>query len=169
MKKGGSMSPKLLTAAALFSLFTAGVSAQELRTVYQEEFDRYGDFIQCFSEACSIGEAPASLKHLEFKPQKPMSVHKDMFRLPAGQECKDYDLSFRFSFPGDSKRNFDIILFSSDNPADKKTYKSLAANIAENGSQFKNTPKSLIPPMKLTKQDDNLADFPDWRWHNALI
>lgn len=163
------MSPKLLTAAAVFSLFAAGVSAQELRTVYQEEFDRYGEFTPCFSEACSIGEAPASLKHLEFKPQKQMSVHKDMFRLPAGQECKDYDLSFRFSFPGDSKRNFDITMFSSDNPADKKTYKSLAANIAENGSQFKNTPKSLIPPMKLTKQDDNLADFPDRIWHNALI
>ena len=59
------MQVKSVLAGMLALGMAAGISAEEARTVFQEEFDRYGFDLPRFSDACSITEAPASLKSLE--------------------------------------------------------------------------------------------------------
>ena len=53
----------LITAMSL-ALATSPAFAATVRTVYQEEFDGYGDAVEVFNQGATIAEWPASLKSL---------------------------------------------------------------------------------------------------------
>ena len=82
--------------AALAALgVTAGVAAVEMQTVFEEGFDRYGYDLAQFNDACTVAEAPASLKSLRVRP---VTNEVSVYRKPCLTSF-NYDGWHLISFP----------------------------------------------------------------------
>ncbi len=160
---------KRAVTVASATLLVAVALADNLRTIYIEEFDRYGDATPGLTADVAIREAPASLKHLAFKGEKAATAHKTMFKLPTEPACLNYDFEFLVRYPRNSSRTFDLTLFSSATPDDPRSLQRLVVTVAENGSYFKTAPAAAVPAVRLTGREAALAPFPDNRWHRVQL
>lgn len=101
----------------LASLLFAAMFASGAEIVFKDDFNCYCDVPPqtVFTDACTIGELPPALRHLQLRPKggKSSSVYAGgMFKLPIKAQLSDYEFSFKFEFPRDSKKAFDIDLFT---------------------------------------------------------
>ena len=97
------MNAKCLSAlAAAISLCAAAGE----RTVYREDFDRYGDYVASFNNGARIAEWPASLKMLEFNPDGRQAARKGFFRINTPPQSGTYAIFFRFQLNNSTNRAF---------------------------------------------------------------
>lgn len=166
------MKHSCLSKAAALLILTAGcAAAAESRVAFREAFDGTAEKPAGFTDVCSINEAPPSLKSLAFRPadNKPAEVYKGLFLLPKGIEAgADYEFSFRFSFPRDSKKAFTLSLVAGDR-ADKKSQSSTVVSISEKAVGIRPPKAGLLPPFGGTDADLDLRAMPNGLWQRALV
>jgi len=94
------------------------------KILFEETFDHYIVKAPGFSKDCKTQEWPPSQKFMAFSPQKRSRMFTSNLRIPKGEQgWRNYELTFRFRFVGDSKKHFDIQLFteSSGKPVKRRT------------------------------------------------
>ena len=141
------------------------------RIVFREGFDGTGRRSQGCTEVCSIDEAPPSLKTLAFRPadNKPADAYQGFCALPkASLGCSDYEFSFRFSFPRDSKKAFTLTLVSGD-AADKKSRSSTVFTISEKAMNIRPAAAGLLPAFGGNDQELDIRPMLNGLWQQALI
>lgn len=140
-----------------FFVLSASVlaSAEQLRTVYFEGFDRYGDNPPAFA-ACVLREAPPSLKSIQCTPKddQATAIRTEPFLLK--DAVSNFDLSFRFLFANVDTREFTVNLITL-NATGEKTEK-LDVMIAEKGTSFAGA-----------KANVSEIGFVERHWHKGLI
>lgn len=150
---------------------SAVCAAAESRIVFREAFDGTGNKPLGTTDACFISEYPPSLKTLRFRPadNKHSEVYKGLFILPQHTPaCENYEFGFRFSFPRESKKAFQLTLVSGD-PADKKNQSSNVITISEKSMRIRPAAKGLLPPFGGNDRELDIRFFPNDIWHSALI
>ncbi|OGV55634.1 MAG: hypothetical protein A2X49_02715 [Lentisphaerae bacterium GWF2_52_8] len=165
------MKKKSILTVAMLAAASACVAGAESRIIFEEHFDFTGDKPLGFTEACSTSEAPPSLKALSFNPKdnKNSEVYKGTFMLPKGvPACKDYEFSFKFRFPRESKKAFTVSLLSG-NAADKKSQKSDLITISEKGMNIRPSVQGLLPPFGGNEQELGIQFMCNNLWQDALI
>ncbi len=100
------------------------------RTVYREEFDRYGDYVASFNQGAKIAEWPASLKMLNFNPQGLSEARKGFFKIGTPPVSDTYAVFFRFQMNSPTNRVFRLRLYFGD--ASKPETRDLV--VADGGS-----------------------------------
>ena len=99
----------LLPLFAFASCVTSAALAGE-RTVYREDFDRYGDYVASFNKGARIAEWPASLKMLEFNPDGLQEARKGFFNIGTPPVSDTYAVFFRFQINSLTNRAFRLRL-----------------------------------------------------------
>ena len=168
------MQVKSVLAGMLALGMAAGIGAEESRTVFQEEFDRYGFDLPRFSDACSIAEAPASLKSLEVRPQTngEITVYKEIRALPAGVNPTDFDFAFKFRPQREAERAFNVLLYFSPDPNQPgKGRRALRLVVTDAGSSIapSGLPPSPIGRVQVTPREYLLPPIPDNTWTRVLV
>lgn len=166
------MRMKSLFAAGFVFSAVACFGMEQTRTVFREEFDRYGYDLPMFHDACKISEAPASLKTLAVRPQdaKEIAVYKDFCAMPVGVNPADFDFSFTFRPQRGAERNFNFMLFFAPDPENpKKDRKTVRFGVVETGSSIAPAAKSLVGRLQVTARDCILPSFPDGTWTRVLV
>ncbi len=146
----------------------AGVAVAE-GVVFKDDFNGYNDIPpqSIFTDACTLGEIPPALRYLKFRPKedKPASVYAGgMNQLIPAAQVPDYEFRFKFQFPRDSKRAFDLELVAKGDGNKLKLQKYTFA-ISDEGMAFKNgaATSRMAMPMASFK-DLQLAGFPASGW-----
>jgi hypothetical protein len=152
---------------ALLMCGAAVCTQAKSRIVFAEAFDGTGEKPPWFTDACFISEAPPSLKTLCFRPadNKAADVYRGLFMLPKGTPaCSDYEFSFKFAFPRDSKKAFTLRLASGD-AADRTKQVSSIITISDKSMSINPGAPGLLPPFA----DSDIRFIPNGNWHNALV
>jgi hypothetical protein len=162
----------LVARVALGTAACLGMEAS--RTVFEEEFDRYGFDLPRFSEVCAITEAPASLKSLAVRPRDAgeISVYKEICALPANANPADFDFSFAFRPQRDAERTFNFLLAFSPDPANPgKGRRTIRFVVADAGSTIapSGLPWSPIGRVQVTPRECLLPPIPDGDWTRVLV
>ncbi len=155
------------TVCCLMWIITSFFSVAETdRIIFKEPFDGTGEKPAGYTDVCYISEAPPSLKTLCFRPagDKQYDVHQGLFNVPP---CTDYQLSFRFSFPQESKKAFLVTLVSGT--SGQKTRNIDVVTISEKVMGIKPGVTGILPPSGGTDEELDIQPFlPNW-WHQAII
>ena len=141
------------------------------RLVLSEGFDGFGDHPEIFTSACSIKEAPPSLKSLAFAPKdnKQADVYKSLRRLPkAGEPLENFEFRFKFSFPRDSAKALSLHLLSG-NDADKAGQQRTTIVLSQKTAAIRTSGASLLPVVTPTDTDLDIRPMPEGLWFNALV
>lgn len=113
LRKGGLWVLGLLSLIT-FSPLLLAEEASLSQILYHESFDHYGVHAPGFTRVCAVAERPQSLKYLEFRPVEGREsmvfdeAHGPRLR---GGSFKDGELTFRFRFPKESTKGFEIHVF----------------------------------------------------------
>ena len=144
-------------------------SAVAQDVVFKDDFNGYGDIPpqSLFADACTLGEIPPALRYLKFRPKedKPASVYfGGMEKLIPAAQVSDYEFHFKFQFPRDSKRAFDLELVTRGDGSKLKQQK-YTFSISDEGMAFKNgvAASRMAAPLASFK-DLQLAGFPPSGW-----
>ena len=144
-------------------------------TVFEEEFDGYGNTVECFSPGVSVSESPASLKHLSVRPPEGggmLLVRKKPFLIPAEGRSEEFTVDFLMSFPQGAERNFEVRLLFEDSPGlPPERFKTVIAQIdGKRGSKLSGAlVPSRIGTLNLTPLLAEMPPFPDRLWHRVVI
>ena len=121
----------LITAMSL-ALATSPAFAATVRTVYQEEFDGYGDAVEVFNQGATIAEWPASLKSLWLSDVRG-DARKTPFPITTPPATERYTFSFAFKFGrSDAPHAFQVKLYFDDSGQSRE----VILTIDEAGSRF---------------------------------
>ena len=143
-------------------------------TVFEEEFDGYGNTVECFSPGVSVSESPASLKHLSVRPEGggAVLVRKTPFLIPVDRRSEEFTVDFLMSFPQGAERNFEVRLLFEDSPGlPPERFKTVIAQIdGKRGSKLSGAlVPSRIGTLNLTPLLAEMPPFPDRLWHRVEI
>jgi hypothetical protein len=143
----------------LVGIFCAATLLSADEIVFKDDFSCYCDTPPqaVFTDACTIGELPPALRRLQIRPKdgKKASVYNGaMFKLPNKAQVPDYQFSFKFEFPRDSKKAFDLDLYANGD-GDKIKQAKYTFSVTENGLNF----RSGIPASKLMVQTASFKDL----------
>ena len=147
----------LITAMSL-ALATSPAFAATVRTVYQEEFDGYGDAVEVFNQGATIAEWPASLKSLWLSDVRG-DARKTPFPITTPPATERYTFSFAFKFGrSEAPRAFQLKLYFNDSGQSRE----VILTIDEAGSRFGQA--AVAKPAAGRKGFLN-----DGNWNQALI
>ena len=147
-----------LSAATALALGAAALSAATVKTVYQEEFDGYGDAVAAFSTGVSVSESPASLKALSLSKASG-DARKTPFPVHNPPATERYTFAFAFNFGrSDAPHAFKLKLYFGD----LKQPEEVVLTVDEAGSRFGQAPAA-------TPAAGQKGFFNDGNWNPALI
>ncbi|MBQ3935252.1 MAG: hypothetical protein II715_05470, partial [Clostridia bacterium] len=148
-------------------LLAALIGAAEVPVkVFEEEFDRYAEHPEVFSENSHIEEEPGSVKRMNFTPEKQEALRKTPFAVP--DDPVNFDFNFDFRFAADSKREFTVQLFMADPENPQAAPSVLDMRITEKGSSV----STLAGHNGMDwnpGHDGPLPGFPDYFMHKARL
>ena len=160
-------SPPGLALLASLCLAASGIAS----TVFREEFDGFGDLPEGFTEACTLREAPPSLKSLGFRPKdnKSSDVYKTLRALPKeAAGLTDFEFRFKFLFPRDSTKSLNLLLVCGTT-ADKASQTKTTVFISPKSAGIRTSKPGLLPALLPNEVDLDLRPMPDGLWCNALL
>lgn len=141
-------------------------------TVFKEGFSGYPDNPprKVFSDACNLAELPPAQWHLNFKSKdgKRASVYNGgIFKLPYSGNLENYEFSFRFQFPDESKKNLSLELFADGDASKNQKHVKYTVNLNEKGLSFNAAPAVGSPQNQpLTANDLDLPSFLAKGWNS---
>ena len=158
-----SFHTKATLATLLLALGTTASLQAVPRTVFLEEFDHYGDYIESFNDGAYVSESPASLKALQLRPKdgKALQARKTYFEIRTAPKSKRYAFTFAFKFyNGKTPCALDLDLFFEN----KGKVSKHTVHLAETGSRLWDG-KAPAPPA-----DGAPGFLRGWdQWNNATL